>query len=259
MKLSVFLVLLPSVSAFVSPKPVVLNNHLQRQQQQQQQRSSTPTAVGSWKQADGEPWSIATLWRDVVGSAMNKAKVESTAAEAYHELKKKVLVKKERQSLEGQLSSLICIEGNSMSCKKQDCVRRLSTELESLQDNAAEFGSQKSGLTGSWKLIYSSAACEGNGGGRGGDRLTTIENISYVSENYRLSHSGEQDDLRVYKRVSPPPARGDDTSAAMVGGAGGRKKAAGRAAAAAVGAGGRRGVAKPPLRRRTFFGFLRRQ
>lgn len=60
--------------------------------------------------------------------------------------------------------------------------------------------------------------------------MTTIEDISYVSENYRLLHSGEQDDLRVYKRVSPPPARGDDTSAAMVGGAGGRKKAAGRAA-----------------------------
>ncbi|CAM9462724.1 unnamed protein product [Ectocarpus sp. 12 AP-2014] len=80
MKLSVFLVLLPSVSAFVSPKPVVLNNHLQRQQQQQQQqRSSTPTPVGAWKQADGEgPWSVATLWRDLVGSAMNKAKVEST-------------------------------------------------------------------------------------------------------------------------------------------------------------------------------------
>ncbi|CBJ48691.1 hypothetical protein Esi_0046_0075 [Ectocarpus siliculosus] len=149
-----------------------------------------------------------------------------------------------------------------LDSQKRDCVRRLATELESLQDNAAEFGSQKSGLTGSWKLIYSSAACEGNGGGRGGDRLTTIEDISYVSENYRLSHSGEQDDLRVYKRVSPPPARGDDTSAAMVGVAGGRKKTAGRAAAAAAaggGAGGRRGVSKLPLRRRTFFGFLRRQ
>ncbi|CAN0482835.1 unnamed protein product [Ectocarpus sp. 8 AP-2014] len=145
-----------------------------------------------------------------------------------------------------------------LDSQKQDCVRRLATELESLQDNAAEFGSQKSGLTGSWKLIYSSAACGGNGGGRRGDRLTTIENISYVSENYRLSHSGEQDDLRVYKRVSPPPARGDDTSAAMVGGAGGRKKTAGRAATA-VGGGGRRGVSKLPLRRRTFFGFLRRQ
>ncbi|CAM9214675.1 unnamed protein product [Ectocarpus sp. 13 AM-2016] len=80
MKLSVFLVLLPSVSAFVSPKPVVFNNHLQRQQQHQQ-RSSRPTAVGAWKQADGEgPWSIATLWRDVIGSAMNKAKVESTVS-----------------------------------------------------------------------------------------------------------------------------------------------------------------------------------
>ncbi|CAM9516474.1 unnamed protein product [Ectocarpus sp. 4 AP-2014] len=84
MKLSVFLVLLPSVSAFVSPKPVVMDNHLQRQQQQQQQqqqRSSTPTAVGAWKQANGEePWSVATLWRDVVGSAMNKAKVDSTVS-----------------------------------------------------------------------------------------------------------------------------------------------------------------------------------
>ncbi|CAN0280649.1 unnamed protein product, partial [Ectocarpus fasciculatus] len=119
----------------------------------------------------------------------------------------------------------------------------------------------------SWKLIYSSAACDGKGAPRGGDGLTTIEDISYVSENYRLSHSGEKDDLRVYKRVSPPPARspaaaaaaagsrGDDTSAAMIVGAGGRKKAAARAAAV----GGRRGVAKLPLRRRMLFGFLRRQ
>ncbi|CBJ48692.1 hypothetical protein Esi_0046_0076 [Ectocarpus siliculosus] len=93
MKLSVFLVLLPSVSAFVSPRPVVLNNHLQRQQQQQ--RSSTPTAVGAWKQANGEgPWSVATLWRDVVGSAMNKAKVDSTARKPTTNSRKKGWSKK---------------------------------------------------------------------------------------------------------------------------------------------------------------------
>lgn len=39
------------------------------------------------------------------------------AADVYSELRRKVLVKKERQSLEGQLSSLIRIEGNTMSCK----------------------------------------------------------------------------------------------------------------------------------------------
>lgn len=35
----------------------------------------------------------------------------------YAELRRKVEVKKQRQSLEGQLSSLIRIEGNNMSCK----------------------------------------------------------------------------------------------------------------------------------------------
>lgn len=39
------------------------------------------------------------------------------AAEVYAELKKKVVVKQQRQSLESQLCSLIRIEGGSMSCK----------------------------------------------------------------------------------------------------------------------------------------------
>jgi len=39
------------------------------------------------------------------------------AADEYASLRQKVLVKKERQSLEGQLSSLIRIEGKTMSCK----------------------------------------------------------------------------------------------------------------------------------------------
>lgn len=79
MKLSVFLVLLPSVSAFVSPKPVVLN-HLQHQQQRLSSASTT-TALCAQKQANGEgPWSVATLWRDMVDSAMNKGKVDSTVS-----------------------------------------------------------------------------------------------------------------------------------------------------------------------------------
>ena len=39
------------------------------------------------------------------------------AAEVYAELRKKVVVKQQRQSLESQLCSLIRIEGESMSCK----------------------------------------------------------------------------------------------------------------------------------------------
>lgn len=82
-----------------------------------------------------------------------------------------------------------------------------------------------------------------------------------MSENYRLSHS-DDNVLRVYRRVvdAPPRAGGDDTSAAMVdGGAAaaaalGGKTKAGRTAAAAP----ERGLAKQPLRRRMFFGFLRR-
>lgn len=38
-------------------------------------------------------------------------------AEVYAELKKKVLVKQERQTIEGKLCSLIRIEGGDMSCK----------------------------------------------------------------------------------------------------------------------------------------------
>lgn len=41
----------------------------------------------------------------------------SQAADVYAELRKKVLVKQERQSLESQLCSLIRIEGDGMSCK----------------------------------------------------------------------------------------------------------------------------------------------
>ncbi|CAM9596922.1 unnamed protein product, partial [Hapterophycus canaliculatus] len=50
----------------------------------------------------------------------------------------------------------------------EDLVRRLASELEALQDNAAEFGSQKTGLAGSWKLIYSSACCGDGRSNRGG-------------------------------------------------------------------------------------------
>jgi len=120
----------------------------------------------------------------------------------------------------------------------------------------------------SWKLIFSSANCEGSkskGSSSKDGGLTSIEDIFYVSENYRLSHTGE-DELRVYKRVTAPSPRAaaasDDTSAAMVGAgaaasavAMGGKKAA---RAAAAGAAGRGGIAKQPLRRRMFFGFLRR-
>lgn len=125
----------------------------------------------------------------------------------------------------------------------------------------------------SWKLIYSSANCSNGSGskakGAGSkDRLTSIEDISYVSENYRLSHS-DDNVLRVYRRVVDPPARapvaataaGDDTmvngGAATATAMGGGKKKAGRAAAAAAAASGM-SRAKQPLRKRMFFGFLRR-
>lgn len=125
----------------------------------------------------------------------------------------------------------------------------------------------------SWKLIYSSAVCDGKAkSGSNSDVLKSIEEISYVSENYRLSRS-EDDVLRVYRRVTAPrkstaaaaaavavpvgagAGAGDDTSAAMVGGGPvDEKKVAGRASATAAG----RRLVKQPLRKRMFFGFLRR-
>lgn len=118
----------------------------------------------------------------------------------------------------------------------------------------------------SWKLIYSSAGADGRVA-RGSDQLKSIEDISYVSENCRLSHT-DTGSLRVYKRVTAPPrvaaaataaasraAGGDDTASALMGGgAGGGPGKAGRAAATAAG----RGVGKQPLRRRMFFGWRRR-
>ncbi|CAN0214269.1 unnamed protein product [Scytosiphon promiscuus] len=283
MKLSVFLVLLPSVSAFVvNPATLLKQPHHHRDAfltaaapaasagaRTAVSSSSSRMSMGAQPPVGEEgAWSLSAWWRDVIGSASgSKAKVDSTAADAYAELKKKVLVKKERQSLEGQLTSLIRIEGNTMSCKAGDLVRRLASELEALQDNADEFGSQKTGLAGSWKLIYSSACCgdgkQSRGGGGSTDRLTSIEDISYVSENYRLSHS-DDGVLRVYRRVSPRPVRqaaaaaaaGDDTSAGLVGSGSGKSKSAGRGTAAA--ARELRAGARQPLLRKRFWGFLRR-
>eukprot|EP00904_Undaria_pinnatifida_P000811 jgi/Undpi1/10730/HiC_scaffold_29.g13178.m1 len=227
-------------------------------------RTSSPPSMmaesgGAKSGGDTSPWSVTAVWRDVVGSAsQTKAKVDTTAADVYAELRKKVLVKQERQSLESQLCSLIRIEGDGMSCKAEEHVRRLASELEPLQGNAATFGSQRTGLAG----------CPGADGkvSRGSDRIKSIEDISYVSENCRISHT-DTGSLRVYKRVSAPPrvaaaatasaraAAGDDTASAVVGGGGSGVGKAGRASATAAGRGGLR---KQPLRKRMFFGWRRR-
>ncbi|CAM9726337.1 unnamed protein product [Pylaiella littoralis] len=271
MRLSVFLILLPCVSAFVTPGPA---STFFKYGRSEVYASSSMISMGAQGQPNGEgAWSVATLWRDMVGTATEtKQKVDSTAADVYAELRRKVEVKKQRQSLEGQLSSLIRIEGNNMSCKVGGCVRRLASELEALQDNAAAFGSEKTGLAGSWKLIYSSAVCDGKAKSSSNDVLKSIEEISYVSENYRISRS-ENDVLRVYRRVTAPrkstaaaaavapvgagarAAPGDDTSAAMdAEGPFEGKNVAGRTSATAAG----RRLIKQPLRKRLFFGFLRR-
>ncbi|CAN0062472.1 unnamed protein product [Ascophyllum nodosum] len=250
MKLSVFLVLLPSVSAFVTPSSPLsavttgLVNNV------------TPLRMTAENKGDNtEPWSVMKILRGVVGTASEtKAKVDATSAEMYAELKKKVQVKKERQQLEGKLCSLIRIEKDDMSCKAEEHVRRLASNLEALQDNAAAFGWQRTGLAGSWKLMFSTCKADGKCEKKS-DRLESIEEISYVSENLRLSHT-DSGVLRVYKRVSGGVVKGkeDDTAQSSGVSSGTGKSKAGRASATAEG----RSASKQPLRKRMFFGFLGR-
>lgn len=111
----------------------------------------------------------------------------------------------------------------------------------------------------SWKLIYSSTCPDGKHS-KSSDTLKSIEDISYVSENCRLSHT-DTGILRVYKRVSAPPrtaalaaavASGDDTAqSAAASLAGGGSTA--RASATAAG----RVRRKQPARKRMFFGWRR--
>lgn len=118
-------------------------------------------------------------------------------------------------------------------------------------------------VSDSWKLIYSSAGCGGRNG-KGADHLKSIEEISYVSENFRISHT-DSGVLRVCKRVSTSvrstggASAEDDTganvAAMMMSDAGGEGKKAGRASATAAGRAPRRTA---PLRKRMFLGWLRR-
>lgn len=110
----------------------------------------------------------------------------------------------------------------------------------------------------SWKLIYASDRCDGSRGSKNTDQLRSVEEISYVSEHYRLSHA-DRGVLRVYKRVAGSPR----AAAAASGGnrkeddtfveAGSAKAKAGRASATAAGPASR----KVPLRKRMFFGWRR--
>lgn len=163
------------------------------------------------------------------------------------------------------LSSLVCSSTTPSACVALFVCARAVARNGTERNTKKRPRKQKN----SWKLIYSSANCgnkaKGGGGSSSKDRLTSIEDISYVSENYRLSHSDDSV-LRVYRRVDAPAraaataaaaAAGDDTMAAGASAEGGKKKA-GRAAAAAAATGSGVRLAKQPLRKRMFFGFLRR-
>lgn len=94
---------------------------------------------------------------------------------------------------------------------------------------------------------------KGKGGGKGstkGDQQGSVEDISYVSDHYRISHT-DTGILRVYQRVAtPPPCAREDDTANAVGKAGVGK----RGAASAI----RTPVRKHPIRKRMFFGWRRR-
>lgn len=95
-----------------------------------------------------------------------------------------------------------------------------------------------------------------------GNKLKSVEEISYVSEHCRLSHT-ESGGLLVYKRVCPPSkpksaasaasVAGEDDTATAASGARTVGVKAGRASATAAG----RSKPKQPLRKRTFFGWRR--
>ncbi|CAM9794811.1 unnamed protein product, partial [Choristocarpus tenellus] len=78
-------------------------------------------------------------------------------------------------------------------------VRRLAGELEALQMDGSTMSRDGSSLAGCWKLRYS----EASGGGRDVEAklhgLQSVERITYVSDHFRLSHSG--DALQVFQRV----------------------------------------------------------
>lgn len=120
----------------------------------------------------------------------------------------------------------------------------------------------------SWKLLYATVRDDGRTE-RSAEKLSAVERISYVSENYRISHT-DCGVLKVYKRVAIKKpktmatsiasgaikSREDDTAmGSLVGasGAGLRKSPSKQALVK-----GPAGVAKQPLRKRMFFGWRRR-
>lgn len=81
MKLSVFLILLPSVSAFISPSvPIEAPCRISGAAMTGLAKNVTPLRMAAGTNGDkGEPWSMLKIWRDVVGSASEtKAKVDAT-------------------------------------------------------------------------------------------------------------------------------------------------------------------------------------
>lgn len=84
MKLSVFLVLLPSVSAFV-PSAHPASSQLASTGQEHGTASSIAplTAQQESSNEDAGLWSVASMWKGVVGSASDtKAKVDSTVRDS---------------------------------------------------------------------------------------------------------------------------------------------------------------------------------
>lgn len=81
MKLSIFLILLPSVSAFISPSvPIEAPCRISGAATTGLAKNVTPLRMAAGTNGDKEePWSMSKIWRDVVGSASEtKAKVDAS-------------------------------------------------------------------------------------------------------------------------------------------------------------------------------------
>lgn len=81
MKLSVFLILLPSVLGFISPSvPIEAPCRISGAAMTGLAKNVTPLRMAAGTNGDKEePWSMLKIWRDVVGSASEtKAKVDAT-------------------------------------------------------------------------------------------------------------------------------------------------------------------------------------
>ncbi|CAM9227885.1 unnamed protein product [Discosporangium mesarthrocarpum] len=158
------------------------------------------------------PWSAAYLWNRLANPPVNTPPVEDEQEKAQNskwisEVKEQVRLRQARNVLEGQLSSILHIESSSFSNKACEQIRLIAEDLEALQRDAQCLPSARDPptLAGSWRLVYT--------GGKDADPhqlpLQSVETISYISEHYRLSHSG--DIIRVFKRVLESPTE-DDTS-----------------------------------------------